>query len=95
MNNYPNLSPDNETDAKQLLRAIVQERDQDIKDFDNLRNVFMSGRKVGKIPTGASDIADTDRVGDFNYDFTTGYLYLVVDNSGTAVWSRVALDTAW
>ena len=95
MNDYPNLSPDDEKDAKELLRTITLERAQDIKDFDNLQNRFMSGRKVGRIPTGASDISDTDRVGDFNYDFATGYYYLVVDNSGTAVWARVALDTGW
>ena len=89
MNPYPNLSPENEKDAKELLRTITLERDKDIKDFDNLQNRFMSGRKVSKVPTGASDVADTDRIGDFNY--SASYYYVLVDNSGTAEWRRAAL----
>lgn len=95
MNDYPQLTPDNPESVKELLRTITEERLNDVKDFDNLQNRFMSGRKTGKVPTGANDVSDIDRVGDFNYDFTSGYYYLLVDNSGTAVWARMPLDTAW
>lgn len=95
MNDYPNIVPRTVDDIKDLLRMITRERPNDINDFTNIENRFMRGRKVGKIPTGAADIAATDRVGDFNYDYATGYYYLVVDNAGTAVWSRIPLDTAW
>jgi hypothetical protein len=89
VNNYPILSPDKEDDRKELLRHITKERYQDIKDFDNLQNRFMAGRKVGKVATGASDVDPSDRVGDFNYD--DQYFYILIDNAGTAEWRRATL----
>lgn len=89
MNNYPILSPDKEEDRVTLLRSITKERYQDIKDFDNLQNRFMAGRKSGKIPSGASDVDPSDRVGDMNYD--DQYLYILIDNAGTAEWRRASL----
>jgi hypothetical protein len=72
-----------------FLDFVVRERKNDVNDFINLKNNFISGRKVGKIPMGAADIDVSDRVGDFNYD--TDFIYIVVDNSGTAEWRKVAL----
>lgn len=89
MNPYPKLGDRTPADVIRVLEIAVRERTQDIKDFDNLTNTFISGRKVGKIPTGAADISPTDRVGDFNY--TTSFLYIVVNNAGTAEWRRAAL----
>lgn len=80
-------------DLKQIgefCREVARVREEDVQNFNNLSNVFMRGRKVGKIPTGSSDIAATDRVGDFNYD--ASYLYLCVDNSG-ATWRRITLGS--
>lgn len=91
MKNYPNLTPASLDDVLNLLRYITKERPIDIKDFDNLQNVFMAGRKVGKMPTGSADVTPDDRVGDFNYD--ASYLYLLVNNAGTATWRRVALSS--
>lgn len=91
MNSYPLLTPDNQEDAIELLRVISRERPNDIKDFDNLTNTFMSGRKSGKVPTGSADISVTDRVGDFNY--TPSFFYIVVNNAGTAQWRRIALGS--
>lgn len=88
MKNIPNFNPKYEADK--IIRYIQKERKNDVNDFNNLKDSFISGRKVGKIPTGASDIVTTDRVGDFNYD--ANYLYICVDNSG-AEWRRVALST--
>ena len=94
MNDYPQLTPEKDEDAKELLRIITRERANDINDFNNLKNRFMSGRKVGRIPTGATDVLDSDRVGDFNFD--DQYYYLVsTDGSGNAIWARIALDTGW
>ena len=97
MNDYPSLTPDKDEDAKELLRIITRERPIDIKDFDNLKNRFMSGRKVGKVPTGANDTTPSDKVGDFNIAEDGGffYFYTLVDDSGTAKWGRVVLDTSW
>lgn len=89
MKNFPNVQPDNDDDIELLLRYILKERQNDVKDFDNLNNNFISGRKVGKIPTGAADVSSSDKVGDFNYD--VNYIYIVVNNAGTAQWRRAAL----
>lgn len=91
MNDYPTITPNTEKDRIELLRLIVRERTNDINEFNNLQNRFMAGRKVAKVPTGSLDVADTDRVGDFNYD--DQYYYLLVDNAGTAEWRRNALSS--
>lgn len=95
MKQYPSLSPDSEEDQKEFMRFAIKERINDVNDFNNLNKVFMYGRIVGKVPVGAADISATDRVGDTNFDFATGYMYRVVDDAGTAVWARVALETVW
>lgn len=71
----------------EFCREIARSREEDIGDFTNLQNIFIKGRKVGKIPANSSDTVG-DRVGDFNYD--AAYLYICVDNTGTAEWRRVA-----
>lgn len=88
MKDYPRYN--GPQDADSMLRYISKERKNDIRDFISLKDVFISGRKVDKIPTGSSDISTSDRVGDFNYD--ASYLYLCIDNSGAA-WRRVSLST--
>lgn len=78
---------------KELVKSasyIQRLREDDISDFSNLVNVFMSGRKVNKIPASSADVVAGDRVGDFNY--SAAYLYLVVDNTG-AEWRRIALGS--
>ncbi len=93
MNPYPKtILPQPEMLADQL-QLIARERESDIIEFNNLQNIFMRGRKVGKVPTGSADIAATDRIGDFNYSASTGYFYLCFDNAGTAEWRRVAFAT--
>ena len=87
---YPRLANDSNPVLRKFCEEITRIREEDIKDFANLENIFMRGRKVGKVPTGSSDITGS-RVGDFNYD--TSYLYICVDNSGTATWRRVAIGS--
>ncbi len=88
MDLYPQLFDDTTEALLLSVRRIIEERNSDVQNFNNLNQVFMSGRKVGKIPTSSADVVATDRVGDFNYD--ASYLYLCVDDSG-AEWRRVAL----
>lgn len=88
MNPFPKMQDKTLDEAVKVIEYITKERRNDVADFDNLKNVFMSGRKVGKIPTGSSDISDTDRLGDFSYD--ASYLYLVINDSG-AKWRRISL----
>ena len=74
------------------LNYMVRARKDDITEFDNLGNVFISGRKVDRIPTGSTDIVATDSVGDFNYD--ENYIYiLVIDGSSNIVWRRASLGS--
>lgn len=73
-----------------FCKDITRLREEDVAEFNNLSNIFISGRKVGKIPSGSSDTTG-DRVGDFNYD--ASYIYLCVDNGGTAAWRRVAIGS--
>lgn len=89
MEKYPAipLNADAETIAK-WAALVTRYRQYDVADFDNLPSIFMSGRKVGKIPTSSTDVVDSDRIGDFNY--TSSYLYLCVDNAGAA-WRRISL----
>ena len=84
---YPELATNEIGDVVKAYRTVTRMRQDDINDFTDLPNRFMSGRKVGKIPTGSTDTAVTDRIGDFNYD--ASYLYILVDNSGTAEWRRI------
>lgn len=89
MREYPSLGAGTIDDLNRVVRFAVLERETDVKNFINQKEVFMSGRKVAKIPTGAADVTDGDRVGDFNYD--PDYFYILVNNSGTAQWRRASL----
>jgi len=96
MNPYLKIKdPTNSKDIEEALRVIIRERRLDIKDFDNLNNRFILGRKSAKIPSGSLDVTDSDKVGDFNIanDSGTVYLYSLVDVGGTAEWRRVALSS--
>lgn len=90
MKNYPKELK-NQNDVFNLLNYIVKERINDVKDFDNLKNIFMRGRKVNKVPTSSTDIEVKDNLGDFNYD--ASYLYILVDNGGSNEWRRAPLQT--
>jgi hypothetical protein len=95
MRPYTKLLGENLQEVIDSLREIVEVRRNDIQDFDNLNNVFISGRRVGRIPSGATDVIDGDKVNDFNIadDSGTVYLYSLVNISGTAEWRRVALSS--
>lgn len=85
---YPDT--DNMADVVGNLKEISRLREiEDIPDFTNLVNVFVSGRKVPKIPSSSADVVKTDTINDMNWD--ASFLYILVDNAGTAVWRRVAI----
>jgi hypothetical protein len=92
MKQYPSLPKETLEDVCKVIQYIARERDTDIRDWNNLQNTFVSGRKSGKIPTGSADVDPSDRVGDVNYD--SSYFYIVINNGGTAAWRRIALG-AW
>lgn len=84
---YPNSVKPNVESIKDFCDDIARTRDEDITEFDNLQKTFIKGRKTGKIPATSTDTVG-DRVGDFNYD--ASYIYICVNNAGTAQWRRVA-----
>ena len=89
MKTYPRIQNTDTRHIVEVLQYVSRERDADIAEWNNLSNVFMSGRKVGKVPTSSTDVAAPDRIGDFNY--SASYLYLAVDNAGSLAWRRIAL----
>lgn len=89
---YPYWSAETEQDVKDQLRQICNTRKDDISTIQNLPNIFIYGRKVGKIPTSSLDVVSTDKIDDINWD--ASYVYILIDNSGTPEWRRTALG-AW
>lgn len=88
---YPYWPAETIDDVKTQMRQIASVRKDDITVIQNLPNIFISGRKTGRIPTSSADVVNGDKVNDFNWD--TGFLYILVDNTGTGEWRRVALSS--
>jgi hypothetical protein len=88
---YPYYPVETLEDVRDQLRDICYTRKDDIATISKIPSSFVSGRKVGKVPTASNDVEVTDRLGDINYD--ASYLYILIDNSGTPAWRRVALSS--
>ena len=73
------------------INFVSRVRPQDIQEFTNINSTFIAGRKVGKVPASSTDVAPTDRVGDFNYD--VNYIYICVLSGSTVAWRRASLGT--
>ena len=87
---YPYFSEDfSESKSREWLTQISYLRKSDIETIQSLPQVFLMGRKVGRVPSSSTDVISGDRVNDFNW--TATYLYILVDNAGTGEWRRVAL----
>lgn len=91
MRGYPDPFSDDIEDIATTVRAIVRLRAQDVSEFNNLPNVLIAGRKVGKIPTSSADVDPTDNVGDVSFALDGSYVYYLITNAGVASWRRVAL----
>lgn len=91
LKDYPYYSAETVQDIKQQLRDICNIRKDDITQIQQLPDILFRARKVARIPTSSADVIAGDRVGDINY--TVDYLYILIDNSGTAVWRRAALSS--
>lgn len=88
---YPYYPVSNVEEIIEQLRQITNIRKDDISTIQNLPNVFLLGRKVGKIPSASNDVTNGDKLGDLSY--SADFLYILVDNAGTAQWRRVALSS--
>lgn len=87
---YPTIQNESLKDIIEFCKQVVSIRYKDISFIDNLKNSYIKGRKVDKVPTGSSDVEVSDRIGDFNFD--DSYLYMCVDDSGVK-WKRTALSS--
>jgi hypothetical protein len=76
-------------DVLTWIRQATRERAIDLDDYDEQQrtNVMF----YNYTPTSSSDLIGTEKVGDIAAD--TNYIYVVVDNSGTLRWQRVATAT--
>ena len=91
LKDYPYYSAETLEDVKEQLRLITNTRKDDISTISQITSSFISGRRVGKIPSSSIDVEVTDKVGDVNYD--ADYFYILIDDSGTPAWRRIALAT--
>lgn len=89
MRDYPFVFRNTLVDMGDVLRKIIQARKEDIEDFYNLPQRFLSGRNVGKLPTSSVDVNTTDKLGDIHYE--EDFVYILIDNSGTLEWRRYAI----
>lgn len=85
-------------DVVENLQEIARIReDEDISDFDNLTERFVTGRglfETRTAPSSASDVLATDQEGDIVNDNT--YEYKLLNISGTGLrWDRRTLDVSW
>lgn len=85
-----------ESDIIRNLKEISRLREiEDIPDFTNLPNRFVSGRTTYREPSTPTDVLATDNLGDVVINTAGTYEYKLVDVGGTVKWARTALDTAW
>lgn len=73
------------------LQKIAQIRGQDQTQWIDLKNQFISGRRVVRVPSASNDLLATDNIGDFNV--TATFAYFLIDNAGTIEWVRIAVGT--
>ncbi len=89
---YPQCN--DESDVLPVVQRMVQLRKQeDLKDFANLTQVFVMGRSTRRIPSSSVDVIAGDRVGDTVNDDT--YLYQLLNITGVPLWNRITLDISW
>ena len=89
-NPYKNLGYNPE--IKEIVdwcRQATRERAFDLEDYDD--QIRTNPVYFTTPPSSSSDLSGTEKEGDLAAD--TSYLYIVVNNSGTLQWQRVATST--
>ncbi len=94
-NIYPTVK--DEKDVLRALQEIVRLREtEDISDFQNLNNRFVTGRGLFRsraAPSTPTNVLATDSEGDIVNDAT--YEYKLLNISGVLKWDRRALSVGW
>jgi hypothetical protein len=91
VNNWPVCQKEDAKDLKQCYDYAQRERQQDVNDRKNFPNLFITGRRVVRVPSASNNVIAGDAVGDFNV--TASFAYFLIANSGTPEWVRVAVGT--
>ena len=76
-------------DVLDWIRQVTRERSVDVSDYE--QQVSTNVTYYDRTPASSSDLIGTEKAGDIAVD--TSYIYIVVDNSGTLQWQRVATST--
>lgn len=71
------------------VRQATRERDIDLEDYNN--QIATNVTFYSYTPADSADLIGTEKAGDIAAD--TSFIYIVVDNSGTLQWQRVATAT--
>lgn len=71
------------------IRQATRERRIDLRDYNN--QIGCNPKVFTRIPASTSDLLGTEQIGDIAANTT--HLYIVVDNSGTLEWRRIAIST--
>lgn len=96
MRNYPTPPPPNMIAIIQWVRDITVLRNEDVSEIRNLNNRLVAGRlrTDRTTPSAHDDVIDgIDKEGDIVRTGT--YEYIIVNDSGTLVWARSAVDAVW
>lgn len=93
MQKYPDISGTSK--LEQVIAAFKQivkiRNSDDIQAFTNLNKTLIIGRLTARVPSASNDVIEGDLVGDFCP--TATYLYMLVANSGTPAWRRIAMGS--
>ncbi len=76
-------------DLESLLRAYAELKDR----FENLPNVFVSGRVIERVPVADDDTVAGEFIGDTVDDGAEEYK--LVDVAGTPTWRKTTGDISW
>lgn len=85
---FPGTVPTDIKGIRAFLQQLSRVRKTDQTFWNSLDSQFVVGRKVTKLPSSSSDIADS-AAGDFNVD--SSFAYFCINNGGTVQWVRVAV----
>lgn len=91
---YPFINSQEE--VLDFIKEITRLREvEDLQDFTNLNQRFVTGRTTTRIPSSPTDVLTDDDEGDIVTDVPNGFEYKLVNNAGTLVWDRRTLNISW
>ena len=86
---YP-IIPSNNDEASvfRWIAEVTRARQVDVSDYQTQQVINTA---IYPVPSSMTDLIGTEKAGDIA--ISTGFVYVVVDNSGVLEWRRAALST--